>query len=67
VDGFHHFEHHAAGDGHIHRPSAASIAEREQLVWNDEAVMASLARGLADVADGNIRRLDEITDVGLND
>ncbi len=67
VDGFHHVEDDAAGDGQTQRPPEASITEREQLVWNNKAVMVSLTRGMADVTNGNVRSLDEITDAGPND
>lgn len=44
-----------------------SVPERELLVWNDESVKASLDRGLADVAEGNFRRLDHVTEDVIDD
>lgn len=39
----------------------ASIPRRELLVWENEELKASLFRGLADAAEGNLRRLDWVT------
>lgn len=38
------------------------IPKRELLVWRHDQLRASLFRGLADVAEGNIGRLDWLTD-----
>ena len=55
MDGFHHVEDDAAGDGQTQRPPEASITERKQLVWNNKAVMRSRTRGMADVTNGNVQ------------
>lgn len=39
----------------------ATIPQRELLVFENEELKASLFRGLADAAEGNIRRLDWVT------
>ena len=39
----------------------ASTPRRELLVWEDEELKASLFRGLADAAEGKVRRLDWVT------
>ncbi len=52
VDGFRRFD----------ESPGANIPERELLVWNDESLRASLDRGLADAAEGNVRRLDHLTE-----
>lgn len=46
----------------VDEASGVSIPEPELLVWTDESVKASLARGLADAAEGNVRRLDHLTE-----
>lgn len=48
-------------DGAILLTPLASIARRELLVWENEELRASLFRGLADAAEGNVRRLDWVT------
>jgi hypothetical protein len=40
----------------------ASIPKRELLVWENEDLKASLFRGLADAAEGKVRRLDWLTE-----
>jgi hypothetical protein len=40
----------------------ASIPKRELLVWENDQLRASLFRGLADAAEGKVRRLDWLTD-----
>lgn len=52
VDGFRGFD----------ESPGSNIPERELLVWDDESVRASLVRGLADAAEGNVRRLDHLTE-----
>lgn len=42
----------------------ASIPKRELLVWENDELKASLFRGLADAAEGKLRRLDWLTDDG---
>lgn len=59
MDGFRRFEEVAVGEAVI--ASRASVPERELLVWDDEAVKASLIRGLADIAEGKVKRLDHLT------
>ncbi|MGH3545406.1 MAG: hypothetical protein ACRDPW_05725 [Mycobacteriales bacterium] len=41
---------------------AVSISKREQLAWENDQLRASLFRGLADAAEGRVRRLDWVTD-----
>ena len=48
-------------DGAILLTPLASIPRRELLVWENDELRASLFRGLADVAEGNVRRLDWVT------
>jgi len=48
-------------DGAILLIPLASIPRRELLVWENDEVRASLFRGLADAADGNVRALDWVT------
>ena len=45
-------------DGAILLVPLASIPRRELIVWENEELKASLFRGLADVAEGNLRRVD---------
>ena len=45
-------------DGQILLTPLASIPKRELLVWENAELRASLFRGLADVAEGRISRLD---------
>jgi len=40
----------------------ASIPKRELFVWENDQLRASLFRGLADAAEGKLRRLDWPTD-----
>jgi hypothetical protein len=40
----------------------ASIPKRELFVWKNDQIKASLFRGLADAAEGKIKRLDWLTD-----
>lgn len=49
-------------DGAILLTPLASIPRRELLVWENEELRASLYRGLAEAAEGNVRRLDWVTD-----
>ncbi|MDQ3405850.1 MAG: hypothetical protein M3548_21055 [Actinomycetota bacterium] len=48
-------------DGLILLVPLASIPKRELLVWENDALRASLFRGLADAAEGNARPLDWVT------
>ncbi|MGH3862444.1 hypothetical protein [Actinokineospora sp.] len=48
-------------DGVILLVPLASIPKRELLVWENDGLRASLFRGLADAAEGNVRRLDWVT------
>ncbi|WP_433266501.1 hypothetical protein ACQPZF_41020 [Actinosynnema sp. CS-041913] len=48
-------------DGAILLTPLASIPKRELAVWENEELRASLFRGLADAAEGNVRRLDWVT------
>ncbi|WP_018687075.1 hypothetical protein [Actinokineospora enzanensis] len=48
-------------DGMILLVPLASIPKRELLVWENGELRASLFRGLADAAEGNVRRLDWLT------
>ena len=48
-------------DGAILLTPLASIPRRELLVWENDELRASLFRGLADAAEGNVRRLDWVT------
>lgn len=45
-------------DGQILLTPLASIPKRELIVWENAELRASLYRGLADVAEGRISRLD---------
>jgi hypothetical protein len=49
-------------EGAILLTPVASIPTRELLVWENEDLKASLLRGVADAADGNIRRLAWLTE-----
>ncbi len=49
-------------DGLILLTPVASIPKRELVVWENDQLKASLFRGLADAAEGKIRRLDWLTD-----
>ncbi|GLZ38380.1 hypothetical protein [Actinokineospora sp. NBRC 105648] len=48
-------------DGAILLTPLASIPKRELLVWEDDELRASLFRGLADAAEGNVRPLSWVT------
>lgn len=48
-------------DGAILLTPLASIPKRELLVWESDELRASLYRGLADAAEGNVRALDWVT------
>lgn len=49
-------------EGAILLTPLASIPKRELLVWENEDLKASLFRGLADAAEGKVKRLDWLTD-----
>jgi hypothetical protein len=49
-------------EGAILLTPLASIPKRELIVWENEELRASLFRGLADVADGKIKRMDWLTE-----
>lgn len=49
-------------DGAILLTPLASIPKRELIVWENADLRASLFRGLADAAEGQVRRIDWITD-----
>lgn len=48
-------------DGSILLTPLASIPKRELLVWQNDELRASLFRGLADAAEGNVRAVDWVT------
>ncbi|PRX44505.1 hypothetical protein B0I33_11113 [Prauserella shujinwangii] len=48
-------------EGAILLTPLASIPKRELLVWENDELRASLFRGLADAAEGNVRRLEWVT------
>ena len=48
-------------EGDILLTPLASIPKRELLVWQNDELRASLFRGLADAAEGNLRPLDWVT------
>ena len=48
-------------EGAILLTPVVSIPKREQLVWEDDKLRASLFRGLADAAEGRVRRIDWVT------
>jgi len=48
-------------DGAILLIPLASIPKRELLVWENDQLRASLFRGLADAAEGNVRSLAWVT------
>jgi hypothetical protein len=48
-------------DGAILLTPLASIPRRELLIWENDELRASLFRGLADAAEGNVRPLDWVT------
>ena len=48
-------------DGAILLVPLASIPKRELLVWENDELRASLFRGLADAAEGNVRSLSWVT------
>jgi hypothetical protein len=48
-------------DGAILLTPLASIPRRELLIWENDELRASLFRGLADAAEGEVRRLDWVT------
>lgn len=54
-------------DGAILLTPMASIPKRELLVWENDQLKASLFRGLADAAEGKIKRLDWLTDSDEDD
>lgn len=62
MDASRNFEADTMGDGIVSPLPWVNIPERERIVWDDEDLNASLFRGLADAADGNVRRLDELTE-----
>lgn len=49
------------GDGAILLIPLAGIPRRELLVWDSDELRASVCRGLADAAVGNVCRLDWVT------
>jgi hypothetical protein len=49
-------------EGAILLTPLASIPKRELLVWENEDLKASLFRGLADAAEGKVKRLDWLTE-----
>ncbi len=49
-------------EGAILLTPLASIPKRELLVWENEELKASLFRGLADAAEGKVKRLDWLTE-----
>lgn len=49
-------------EGAILLVPVASIPKRELVVWENDQLKASLFRGLADAAEGKIKRLDWLTD-----
>jgi hypothetical protein len=51
----------ANDDGAILLTPLASIPRRELLIWENDELRASLFRGLADAAEGNVRPLDWVT------
>jgi hypothetical protein len=51
-------------EGVILLTPVASIPKRELLVWENDQLRASLFRGLADAAEGKLRRLDWLTGDG---
>jgi hypothetical protein len=51
-------------EGAILLTPVASIPKRELLVWENDQLRASLFRGLADAAEGKVKRLDWLTDDG---
>jgi hypothetical protein len=51
-------------EGAILLTPVASIPKRELLVWENDPLRASLFRGLADAAEGKVKRLDWLTDEG---
>ncbi|SDF57234.1 hypothetical protein SAMN05216553_102121 [Lentzea fradiae] len=48
-------------EGAILLTPLVSIPKRELLVWENDELRASLFRGLADAAEGKIKRLDWVT------
>lgn len=48
-------------DGAILLTPLASIPKREVLIWENDELRASLFRGLADAAEGNVRAMDWVT------
>ncbi|BCB84695.1 hypothetical protein [Phytohabitans suffuscus] len=48
-------------DGAILLTPLASIPARELLVWENDELRAGLFRGLADAAEGKVKRLDWVT------
>lgn len=52
---------HEQPDGTIVFTPAVAIPERELIVWENAELRASLFRGLADAAEGKVKRLDWVT------
>ena len=48
-------------EGAILLTPVVSIPKREQLVWDNDELRASLFRGLADAAEKRVRRMDWVT------
>ncbi|HEY7594793.1 MAG TPA: hypothetical protein VH969_16700 [Actinophytocola sp.] len=49
-------------DGAILLTPPANVPKREMLVWENDELRASLFRGLADAAEGKVKRLDWLTE-----
>lgn len=49
-------------DGQILLTPVTSIPTRELLIWEDDELRASLARGMADAAAGRVRSRDDFID-----
>lgn len=45
-------------DGSIILSPVVSVPKREMIIWENDTLRASLLRGLADAAEGNVRQLD---------
>lgn len=48
-------------DGSIILSPVVSVPKREMIIWENDTLRASLLRGLADAAEGNVRQLDWVT------